>query len=487
MKKLLLSLVLALFAANALRAQLIKDNERWVQTSSYPVLNSSPTVTPIPAGANISPYVRDGMILIKGYSDRNYLMHIDIRGHYVFGYDLELTDGNKVMGLFSGGAATAYRHGKPVVLTSEGHILTPPDNYRMITDFKDGVAVVLKGDGYTNDVVYIDAAMKEIYPKLTQKNVGYSASKDLKPTGILSENMRAYFDCKLQRWGYMDHHGNPVVEPQFLEALPFREGRAAVLVETEKWGPRLWGFIDVLGKMVIEPIYKVKPTSFSSGYAAVNSDDGFGDTMFLIDRYGQKCSDEAAWANVPAGGCCIFKALPQYRDGEAIRVAIAGGSTSDGTRGVSFKPGIKQLRDYLVFSPPTEDLNGERGLLFVKGFAAVGKYDSYWKTTMGTVITCDGDPTPLTVWQEFKVVSADGTERKVGSAEDRNYFYNYSGQGMSLFNYGIGPKQLQPEMGWVRGFVSPDNLVIIRFEDLPDDQLGKLTSMHIARADIDRQ
>ena len=90
----------------------------------------------------------------------------------------------------------------------------------MITDFKDGVAVVLKGDGYTNDVVYIDAAMKEIYPKLTQKNVGYSASNDLKPTGILSENMRAYFDCKLQRWGYMDHHGNPVVEPQFLEALP---------------------------------------------------------------------------------------------------------------------------------------------------------------------------------------------------------------------------------------------------------------------------
>ena len=45
--------------------------------------------------------------------------------------------------------------------------------------------------------------------------------------------MTPYFDCKLQRWGYMDHHGNPVVEPQFLEALPFREGRAAVLVETD--------------------------------------------------------------------------------------------------------------------------------------------------------------------------------------------------------------------------------------------------------------
>lgn len=252
-------------------------------------------------------------------------------------------------------------------------------------------------------------------------------------------------------------------------------------------GPPALGIHRRAGEDGDRTVYKVKPTSFSSGYAAVNSDDGFGDTMFLIDRYGQKCSDEAAWANAPAGGYCIFKALPHYRDGEAIRVAIADGSTSDGTRGVSFKPGIKQLRDYLVFSPPTEDLNGERGLLFVKGFAAVGKYDSYWKTTMGTVITCGGDPTPLTVWQEFKVVSADGTERNVGSAEDRNYFYNYSGQGMSLFNYGIGPKQLQPEMGWVRGFVSPDNLVIIRFEDLPDDQLGKLTSMHIARADIDRQ
>lgn len=485
MKKLFFSVALACFAVSALHAQLIDDKAKWEQKNAFPDASMALVETPVPAGANISPYVRDGLILIKGYSDRDYLMHIDKNGHYVFGYDLELTDENKVMGLFSGGAATAYRHGKPVVLTSEGHILTPPVSYRAITDFKDGVAVVLKGDGYTNDVVYIDAAMKEIYPKLTQKNVGYSAGNDLKPTGILSENMRAYFDVKSKLWGYMDQHGNSVIAPRFLEALPFREGRAAVLVETEKWGPRLWGFIDRMGDFKVEPVYQVKPTSFHSGYAAVHTDDGFGDTMLLIDRSGNTCSDEAAWTTVPFGGFCFYKALPAYRDGDKVRIATAALSSLDGAATVSFKPGVKSLPDFLTFTPPVEDLNGERGLIFYESLAAVGKYDDYWKTTMGTVIASDGTPTLFTSWQEFEVTAPDGSVSRVCSDENRNYFYGFFGQPIALFNYGIGKKQAREEMGWVRGFVSGNGTVVIRFRDLSDEEIGnELGSMEIARRDV---
>ncbi len=485
MKKLFFSVVLAWFAATAVHAQLFDDKDHWVQKNAFPDVRVPTKVTPVPAGANISPYVRDGLILIKGYSDRDYLMHIDQNGYYVFGYDLELTDGNKVVGLFSGGAATAYRHGKPVVLTSEGHVLIPPAEYRMITDFKDGVAVVLKGDGFSNEVVYIDTKMREIYPELTQKEVGYSAANDLKPTGILSENMRAYFDVKSKLWGYMDHHGKPVIEPRFLEALPFREGRAAVQVETEKWGPRLWGFIDVTGRFRIDPVYQVKPTSFRSGYAAVHTGDGFGDTMLLIDRSGNERSGEAAWTTVPCDGFCFYKLLPQYRDGNTVRVATAAMSDSDGAAAVSFNPGVKSLPDYLSFTLPVEDLNGESGLIFYRSCAAVGKYDDIWKTTMGTIISSDGTPTQFTTWQEFDVKAPDGSVSRVSSDETRNHFYGFYDQSIALFTYGIGKKQASPEMGWVRGFVSGSGQVAILFRDLSDDEIGdELDSRDPVRRDV---
>jgi hypothetical protein len=79
------------------------------------------------------------------------------------------------------------------------------------------------------------------------------------------------------KWGYIDKSGAFLVQPQYLDALPFSEGLAAVMV-----GVR-WGFIDHSGKLVIAPQF-MEAKEFSEGRAAVYvGDQGWG----YIDRSGK--------------------------------------------------------------------------------------------------------------------------------------------------------------------------------------------------------
>lgn len=76
------------------------------------------------------------------------------------------------------------------------------------------------------------------------------------------------------RWGFIDHSGEFVIEPQFADVNPFSEGLAAVAVELDQPGPfsnreGLWGAINREGNMVIEPQFLV-PFSFRDGLARVN-------------------------------------------------------------------------------------------------------------------------------------------------------------------------------------------------------------------------
>ena len=43
------------------------------------------------------------------------------------------------------------------------------------------------------------------------------------------------------KWGYVDQKGHYVVEPQYLDARPFSEGMAAVLIGDENTGQ--WGYV----------------------------------------------------------------------------------------------------------------------------------------------------------------------------------------------------------------------------------------------------
>lgn len=78
-------------------------------------------------------------------------------------------------------------------------------------------------------------------------------------------------------FGYVDADGREVIAPQYLVALPFHEGLAAVMVAEG------WGYIDTTGGWVVRPQYQAA-ASFSNGRAAVRDAGG---AWGYIDRSGR--------------------------------------------------------------------------------------------------------------------------------------------------------------------------------------------------------
>ena len=79
-----------------------------------------------------------------------------------------------------------------------------------------------------------------------------------------------------ERWGYLDADGSVRIEPQFLAAFGFSEGRAAVVVDDR------FGYIDTTGALVIEPKFE-QAGPFASDRAPVRRDGRWG----FVDRDGQ--------------------------------------------------------------------------------------------------------------------------------------------------------------------------------------------------------
>ncbi len=467
-------LVLCLLSIPSAHAQLLKAS-KVEQTSKYPNIMNSHSDVPVPRGADISPYVFDNLVVV--YGDYGRLMYLSAQTwSYVFGYDLNLSHGNKITGLFSGGAAAAYRDGKPVVLTTIGGatIINLPESYKRITDFKDGVAAVekLNPKTYNTEIVYINARGEEIYPDMAQKEPGYVGTFDLKTQGILSENMRAFYDLKLKRWGYMDGNGRQVIAPQFLEALPFREGLAAVLVGGKNsWDPKFWGFVDKSGNMAIEAVYQRKPTSFNEGYAAVSVVGSTGKPMKLIDKNGKDASDEFEWINPPYGGIGLFSYKDRSnRDNSGVKTYIAG------SRPYRDAPVIAKDKDY--FTPPEgdmQDINGEKGIIFYISpgghrWAAVGNFDGVSNAPMGWIIASNGAHTAFDIKQTINTETPQGKVTTKDTYETRNYFYGFYNQHVALFYYGYGQAQGFEKLEWVKGFVDAGNNVAAHFTDIDYDK-----------------
>ncbi|MBQ7239757.1 MAG: WG repeat-containing protein [Bacteroidales bacterium] len=99
--------------------------------------------------------------------------------------------------------------------------------------------------------------------------------------GNSPEGKKNFFPARYKGlWGYIDRTGKMVIEPQFLNAETFSEGKAPVCVEVNR--VRKWGFIDEKGEMVFEPQFE-RASSFSEGLAAVLVDSLWG----YIDHHGE--------------------------------------------------------------------------------------------------------------------------------------------------------------------------------------------------------
>ena len=123
------------------------------------------------------------------------------------------------------------------------------------------------------------------------------------------------------KWGYIDHKGKYVINPQFDAAELFRNGLARVESADGKVG-----FIDKKGKYVINPEY-IDATPFSSGVALVVRE---GDYISGIDKKGNEifklqqakyakwftenmaafCNKEGKWGFVDKSGTVVIN--PQF-------------------------------------------------------------------------------------------------------------------------------------------------------------------------------
>lgn len=107
-------------------------------------------------------------------------------------------------------------------------------------------------------------------------------------------------------YGFIDKNGKEVIKCQYMMALPFSEGLAAVKdKKTEKWG-----FINKKGEVVIPFLYRY-PRSFTEGYAFVEIDK---DKWAYIDKRGNNITP---WEDSFTGYNFFVDGLAQIkRDGK---------------------------------------------------------------------------------------------------------------------------------------------------------------------------
>ncbi|MCH5224030.1 MAG: WG repeat-containing protein [Muribaculaceae bacterium] len=182
------------------------------------------------------------------------------------------------------------------LLHKDGKVKKLDRKYSACTNFCDGVA--LAKINY-NTYVFIDPEGNEVYPGVTswpETNSFYSNQVQ-----SISDGMRAYYDPKPGKWGFLDDKGKIAVEPKFMFVRNFNDGRALV-----SEGNGNVYFIDKTGKKAFEPQWDYMDNAMSnisdynSGYCTVWQDgytiyyDTEGNEVKAI-KFGKNFVDGYAW------------------------------------------------------------------------------------------------------------------------------------------------------------------------------------------------
>jgi len=77
-----------------------------------------------------------------------------------------------------------------------------------------------------------------------------------------------------EKWGYIDEHGSLVIPPNFAGAWFFSDGLASVKLDERS---PLWGFIDRTGALVVQPQFGM-PLRFSEGFV-----EGYGEKNKILN------------------------------------------------------------------------------------------------------------------------------------------------------------------------------------------------------------
>lgn len=171
-------------------------------------------------------------------------------------------------------------------------------------------------------------------------------------------------------WGYINRHDDWIIQPEYENAKPFSEGLACVMKD------RQWGYITRTGEWHFEPKLKVV-SSFSDGKAIIKDDEGF----LFINREGDRLLRHSFERALPFSEGLAFVIYNGYkgyieRSGNWI-------IKHNYDEAYSFSEGLALVRQgskygfinqdgEMVIAPGYDDAN-----YFMEGLAAVRKNDSW--------------------------------------------------------------------------------------------------------------
>lgn len=153
--------------------------------------------------------------------------------------------------------------------------------------------------------------------------------------------------------GFMAGDGSMAVQPQYVEALDFSEGLAAVRIEDK------WGYIDTKGNQVIEPQYD-KAGGFSEGLAVFGKGDDLNnnnDTFYGFDYNPDSEFYGGKWGYIRKTG--EIAATPQYDGAKPFSEGLAAVCIGDSWGYID-----KEMK--IAISPKYSEVSG-----FSEGLAAV--------------------------------------------------------------------------------------------------------------------
>jgi len=195
----------------------------------------------------------EGLAAVKVYKDgQGKWGYIDKAGKIViepqFAAAGPFSQGRAMVGIAEPAWTINYKWG---FIDTEGQWIAKPQ-YESASDFSEGLAPVLMND----KVGFIDLRGQiAIKPQFDPDGAGGCVQFGRVGASRFSEGLAAVQLKKDEwgkEWGFIDQHGNWVIQPAFACAAPFSEGLALIGIrETE--GAWRYGYIDKTGAIVIKP------------------------------------------------------------------------------------------------------------------------------------------------------------------------------------------------------------------------------------------
>lgn len=171
----------------------------------------------------------------------------------------------------------------PVILYAERRIKEFRNNCGLVSQFVDGIAMVVESLEDGNVSYYINPAGEKVYTHLEEKGFGYRAAAVVRP---VKDGLRAYYSNTNQAWGYLDAAGNVVIEAKYHDVRDFANGYALVITKNGDSAGYL-AFVDKSGNEVCKP-HDASVYSVNSAYFI--SDTDANGVYCVSDNYGKNTS-----------------------------------------------------------------------------------------------------------------------------------------------------------------------------------------------------